>query len=53
MTNPKRGDEFRLSWLKEVCIVTATRKGTVYFRSGNDKYQMPLETFEHVPRQIT
>jgi len=53
-TERKRGYEFHLSWLKDVCIVTATRKGTLYFRSGEDKYQMPLETYtKHVTGAVT
>jgi len=44
-----RGNTFKLSWLKDICIVTANRKGTLYFRSGDDRYQMPLETYaKHV-----
>lgn len=42
----KRGDTFTLSWLTDICIVTANRKGTLYFRSGDDKYQMPLEIYK-------
>jgi hypothetical protein len=42
----KRGDTFSLSWLKDICIVTATRKGTLYFRSGDDRYQMPIDTYK-------
>jgi hypothetical protein len=41
----KRGDEFNLPWFKDVCIVIATRKGTLYFRSGDYKYQMPIEVY--------
>jgi ribosomal protein S27AE len=38
----KRGDKFRMGFLPDDCIVTAVRKGIVYFKSGADKYQTPL-----------
>lgn len=39
----KRGDKFTVCWLPNECIVTCVRKGTVYFKHGNDCYQTPLE----------
>jgi hypothetical protein len=47
-----RGRKFKLSFLADECTVTAVRLGTLYFRSGEDRYQMPMETFnKHVATQ--
>lgn len=44
----KRGYKFKVSWLpdgRNECTVTNVRMETVYFRSRDDRYQMPIETF--------